>query len=117
MQHFPDLGVHHLLACLADGPELARFVESQLAPLLAHESKGSSPLLLTLRAFLDNGGAKSATARALQLERMSLYHRLDRIERLLGRDLDNSESRIQLDMALRGLEILRKRSSRSRPRV
>jgi purine catabolism regulator len=114
VQHFPDLGVHHLLVRLADGPELARFVESQLAPLLAHEAKASSPLLPTLQAFLDNGGVKSTTAQALHIERMSLYHRLHRIERLLGRGLADSETRTQLDIALRGLDILRKRSSRSR---
>ena len=34
VHHFGDLGVHHLLLHLSEGPELARFVEAELKPLL-----------------------------------------------------------------------------------
>ncbi len=107
---FEDLGIHHLLLRLSDGPELAHFVESQLAPLMDHDAKSSSPLLPTLRAFLANGGHKAETARTLHLERRSLYYRLERIERLLVNDLDDPETRIQLEIAVRGLDLLRQRS-------
>lgn len=108
--HFTDLGIHHLLVRLADGPELARFVESALEPLLAHDAKSSSPLLPTLRAFLDAGGRKVPAAKALHIERRSLYHRMARIQKLLDRDVEDPDARVQLEIAMRGLDLLRDRA-------
>ncbi len=110
VHHFSDLGIHHLLAQLSEGPALARFVEAELAPLLTHDARSSSPLIPTLRTYLANGGRKSPSARDLHIERRSLYHRLARIEKLLGRKLDDAETRVKLDVAVRGLDLLRARS-------
>jgi purine catabolism regulator len=104
--HHADLGVNELLVQLADGPMLARFVEAQLQPLLDHDARRTVRLLPTLRAYLDTGGSKAESARALHLGRRSLYHRLERISRLLGHDLDNPDARLRLTLALRGLELL-----------
>lgn len=110
---FHELGIHHLLLRLADGPELAHFVESQLEPVLAHDARSSSPLLPTLRAFLANGARKAETARTLHLQRRSLYYRLNRIRDLLGKDLDDAEVRVQLEIAIRGLDLLQQRATQT----
>ena len=47
-------------------------------------------------------------ARALHLERRSLYHRLDKIMALLGRDLQDVETCTRLHVALKALAILRR---------
>ena len=108
--HFCDLGLHHLLLRLSDGPELARFVEAELNPILEHDAKSATPLLPTLRTYVNMGGSKSAAARALHIERRSLYYRLERISRLLGRTLDDTEARTRLVLALHGLELLQSRA-------
>ena len=112
--HFSDLGVQHLLALLSEGPQLARFVESELSPLLKHDAKSGTPLLPTLRVILENGGRKQPSARALHIERRTLYHRIDRIEQLLARDLDDHETRVKLEVALRGLSLLQGKSTHHR---
>ncbi len=111
---FEDLGVDHLLTRLSEGPELARFVESALKPLLDHDARTSSPLVPTLRAYLDSGGSKSETARRLRIDRRTLYHRLEHIERMLGRDLDDSDGNLELAIALRGRDLLKSRSGSAR---
>lgn len=117
MHHFDDLGLLQLLTRLSEGPELARFVEGELGPLLEHDATGRAPLLQTLQAYLDSGGQKARAARELHLERRSLYYRLERIERLLGRSLEDPATRLRLDVALQGFDLLRQRSNRpgSRP--
>ncbi len=110
VHHFGELGVHHLLARLAEGPELSSFVESELSPLLDHDATARVPLLPTLAAYLEHGGRKAATARELHLERRTLYFRIDRIEKLLGRDLDDREIQLRCHLALRGLELLKRRA-------
>lgn len=107
--HSADLGLRHLLARLGDGPELGRFVEDELGPLLAHDATGKPPLIPTLRAYVESGGQKAAAARTLHLERRSLYYRLERIESLLDADLDDPSARLRAQVALQGLDVLRQR--------
>jgi purine catabolism regulator len=107
--HFPELGTYQLLARLAQGPELARFVESELRPLLDHDSRARSKLLPTLRSYLDGAGRKADAVRALGIQRRTLYARLERIARLLDRDLDAQDTRTRLTLALQGLDLLRER--------
>ena len=110
VHHFGELGVHHLLARLAEGPELSSFVESELSPLLEHDATAKVALLPTLAAYLEHGGRKAATARVLHLERRTLYFRIDRIEKLLGRNLEDREVQLRLHLAVRGLDLLRRRA-------
>jgi purine catabolism regulator len=109
--HFENLGVDSLILRLRDTAELSRFVESELGPLLDHDAKRSVHLMPTLQAYLDHGRNKSASARALHLERRSLYHRLDKIAKLLGRDLRDMETSTRLHVALKALAILRRGAS------
>ncbi len=105
-----DLGLRLLLATLADGPALSRFVEDELGPLLAHDSTMRIPLVSTLRAYLAAGGNKATAATSLHLERRSLYYRLARIESLLGRSLSDPGTRLRLEVALQGLDVLHART-------
>ncbi len=106
--HFEDLGVDSLILRLRDTAELSRFVDAELGPLLEHDSSRSLRLLPTLRAYVEFGRNKSAAAKALHLERRSLYHRLEKIETLLGRDLQDVETCTRLHVALKALAILRR---------
>jgi DNA-binding PucR family transcriptional regulator len=109
--HFGDLGTYHLLVRLAQGPELAAFVESELSPLLEHDARSSAKLVPTLQAYLDNACRKTDAAQVLWIQRRTLYGRLARIERLLGRSLDDQDTRTRLTLALQGLGLLRQRQS------
>jgi len=107
--HFPQLGVYQLLVRLAQGPELARFVESELRPLLDHDSRARSKLIPTLRAYLENAGRKADAVRELGIQRRTLYARLEKISGVLGQDVDAQDTRTRLTLALQGLDLLRER--------
>lgn len=98
----PDLD--GLLWSLRNRPELRRFAESRLAALVEHDRRRRSKLLPTLAAYCEHGGRKAETARALYIERQSLYHRLARIEELLGVDLSDGEALLALHLAIRARE-------------
>ncbi|MBS1887592.1 MAG: PucR family transcriptional regulator [Actinobacteria bacterium] len=95
----PD--VDRLLWSLRDSRELGDFVDRQLGPLLTRERGGRAELLRTLEAFCECGGHKTEAARALQIERRTLYHRLARIEEILGVDLGHGRSLLGLHLAIR----------------
>jgi purine catabolism regulator len=109
--HFGDLGTYHLLVRLAQGPELAAFVESELSPLLAHDARSTAKLVPTLQAYLDNACRKKDAAQQLWIQRRTLYGRLARIEQMLGRSLNDQDTRTRLTLALQGLSLLQQRQS------
>src|SRR3954447_11535579 len=94
-------GVADLLHELRDEPALDAFVEEQLGALLSDGSQRTRTLLATLEAYLACGGRKAEAARALHLERQSLYLRLRRIEELLGVSLDDQDAALGLPLAVR----------------
>jgi PucR family transcriptional regulator, purine catabolism regulatory protein len=104
-------GVTDLLHDLRDAPELDAFVDEQLGPLLAAGSARHRVLLETLEAYLAAGGRKAQAARALHLERQSLYLRLRRIEELLGVSLDDEDAALGLHLAIRALAFRRRRAA------
>src|SRR6185436_7881229 len=104
-------GVTDLLHDLRDAPELDAFVEEQLGPLLEGGSARQRALLETLEAYLAAGGSKAQAARALHLERQSLYLRLRRIEELLGVSLDDEDAVLGLHLAVRALAFRRRRAA------
>jgi purine catabolism regulator len=107
-------GVTDLLHDLRDAPEMDAFVEEQLGPLLSDGSARTRVLLETLEAYLTAGGRKAQAARALHLERQSLYLRLRRIEELLGVSLDDEDAVLGLHLAVRALQFRRRGALTSR---
>lgn len=105
-----EVGLSRLLAHLDDEALLPRFVERELGEVLAADARRGSDLLGTLRAFLDANGNRAETARALHLGRSGVYKRLDRLQSLLPRDLDDGRSRAMLYAALEGLDVLGRRA-------
>jgi purine catabolism regulator len=103
---YDELVLYRLLSPLGSGPTLANFVEDELKPLIEHDERQNSELLATLDAYLRANGNKIATAKTLQLQRRSVYYRLERIEQLLGTSVDDPELRVRLYVALRGREML-----------
>ncbi|MCW3005500.1 MAG: transcriptional regulator, PucR family [Solirubrobacterales bacterium] len=94
------LELRRLLWSRRDDADLADLVQRVLGPLLAHDRQRKLVLLPTLEALLANGGRKAETARALHLNRQALYHRLTRIEQLLGIDLSDADQLLTLHVAL-----------------
>jgi sugar diacid utilization regulator len=103
---YGDLGLSVLLDRLAEGPELGRFFEAELGPLLEHDRAHGAHLVATLQALLAENGSKTAAAKRLGVERRTVYYRVERITEILGRDLDSSETRLRLELALRAWESL-----------
>ncbi|MEA2291494.1 MAG: PucR family transcriptional regulator, purine catabolism regulatory protein [Solirubrobacteraceae bacterium] len=104
-------GVADLLHDLREAPELDAFVDEQLGPLLADGNARTRALLETLEAYLAAGGRKAQAARALHLERQSLYLRLRRIEELLGVSLEDEDAVLGLHLAVRALRFRRRRAA------
>lgn len=93
--HHSDLPGQGLLGLL-DPQAAAGFATSLLGPLCAHD-----PVLVeSLRAYLEANGQGEAAARALNVHRHTLRHRMRRVAEILDRDLDDPAVRAELWIAL-----------------
>jgi sugar diacid utilization regulator len=96
---FTELGPYALLGQLP-----ADLISNDLLPLglfnllrLGAEHE----LLVTLEAFLDSAGDKQRAAQLLAVHRSTLYHRLDRIERISGLHLSDGQHRLLAHLAVK----------------
>jgi PucR family transcriptional regulator, purine catabolism regulatory protein len=95
-----DLRLHGLVALLQDDPRMQAFVEAELAPLLEHEAARDDGSFALLRQYVASGGNKTRLAAASHRSRASVYKRLERLERVLGVDLDDPVSLMSLGVAV-----------------
>lgn len=103
---FDQLGVDRLLLELRTSPALKEFVADMLSNLELHDRRQRSELTRTVETFLACNGNHVRTAQELHLHRNSLLYRLERAQSVLGQDLDQTEVRLALQLALRGRRLL-----------
>lgn len=106
-QYYADLGVYRLLLPLSATPELRAFALEVLGPLLEYDRDDKTNLLETLRVYFRFRGNVVQTARELYIHRNTLLYRLERICQVTGLDLDDAETRLKLQLALRAHELTR----------
>lgn len=85
-------------------PAEAYFSES-LQKLIEHDKTGPISYLNTLRVFLCNSMSYSRTAEELYIHRSTVVDRISRIERELEVDLRDPDTRLQLEIILKAMEI------------
>ncbi|WP_338251802.1 helix-turn-helix domain-containing protein [Dictyobacter halimunensis] len=97
LHSFARLGIYRLLFHLNGHSELDDFYYETLGPLLNNDST----YVETLEGFFRCNGNLSEMARTMHFHRNSLLYRLNRIEALLGRSLEDPELRLALQIALK----------------
>ena len=76
------------------------YVEKKLGGLIKYDQENESNLLETLETFVSHLGARNMTAASLYLHRNTLMYRIKKIEHLTGYDLSDSNSILELSLAL-----------------
>lgn len=102
---FEDIGVYRLLINIPK-QELEAYVTDYLGPLLDHQKHTKNDLLLTLAVYLETMGSKKETSERLHIVRQTLYHRLEKIEELMGEDFMNPTNRQAIELAIGAYALL-----------
>jgi DNA-binding PucR family transcriptional regulator len=83
-------------------PLVDRIAARRLAPLDELTPKARRRMEQTALAYVQHGGNAAAMARALGVHAQTARYRLTRLRELLGDELDDPDSRLELELALRG---------------
>ena len=101
-----ELGPYGLLLQASDREELEAFARSALAPLVEHDRGHGADLLGTLRIYLEEDRVQRRAAARCFIHVNTVVYRINRIEQLLGRSLDDPATVFDLTLALRILDVL-----------
>ncbi|MEH7391920.1 helix-turn-helix domain-containing protein, partial [Bacillus sp. JJ1474] len=71
-----------------------------LKPLYDYDAKNNGQLIETLQAYLQCNCLKNETAKKLFIVRQTLYHRLSKIESLIGSDYMLPPKRLAVELML-----------------
>ncbi|MFC5589502.1 PucR family transcriptional regulator [Sporosarcina soli] len=110
---YEELGIYRLLLLLKNSDYLETYVLDYLSAVLDYDQKTDSALLETLRVYLACNGSKKDTADSLFIVRQTLYHRLEKLEALLGADFMEPPNRLALEVAIMVHQLLKDNKSRA----
>lgn len=103
---FDDLGSYGLLLGLQDTLSLEVFYDSVLGKLQEYDDQNSSDLVRSLACFLEANGHWGDAAEKLYVHRHTLRYRMKRVEEITGRDLNQSQDRMEFWLALKAKELI-----------
>lgn len=104
--YFGNLSVYRLLFQLEDSPELESFCRDLLGPLIEYDRTQNTRLLETLSAYFAHQTNLSRTATALYVHRNTLLYRMRRIAEITHWDLNDPETRLAVQLALRAYRLV-----------
>ncbi|WP_373230352.1 PucR family transcriptional regulator [Cohnella sp.] len=102
---YNELGVYLLLYRLQGTEEMEEYKRLYLDPLLELDRKQQSALLNTLRTYFECNCNAKETAERMFLHYNTINYRLDRIKNELGLRLDDPETKLLLQIAIKSNDI------------
>ena len=94
-----QLGILSLLSMLPEDSSVLQYRDKLLGPLQKYDADSHSNLLETLQVYLDTKCNAKATAEKMYIHYNTIAYRLDKIRSIIGMDIDDAETRLQLQIA------------------
>ncbi|GKU83492.1 PucR family transcriptional regulator [Niallia sp. NCCP-28] len=99
---FDEIGIYRLLLPLSKTDGLKDYINYYLGKIIEYDKQNDSELLKTLAVYLECNGSKKEAAERLFIVRQTLYHRIEKLELLLGTEFLNPVNRLALEVAIHG---------------
>ncbi|MCK1986143.1 MULTISPECIES: PucR family transcriptional regulator [Peribacillus] len=111
---YQDLHMHRMISLLNKHGNLEETVYEYLGPVIEYDKQNNGELMPTLKTYLACNGSKQETSKQLFIVRQTLYHRLEKLEKLLGSDFMRSDKRLGLEFMIFALDFLQYSSRKIR---
>jgi purine catabolism regulator len=97
---YEDLHLYRLISLMSKHVNLKELAAEYLQPVIQYDQKYNGKLLETLKTYLECNGSKQEAASKLFIVRQTLYHRLQKLENILGEDFMDHEKRVAIEFML-----------------
>ncbi|MBS2772219.1 PucR family transcriptional regulator [Anoxybacteroides rupiense] len=103
---YEDLHLARIISLIHKDGDLHEMMMEYLEPVIQYDKKYNGKLMETLKVYLACNGSKKETAKRLYVVRQTLYHRIQKLESLLGADFMNPEKRLAIEFMIQAYEYL-----------
>jgi DNA-binding PucR family transcriptional regulator len=103
---FTDLGLYRLFFDAQHADRVEEYIDRWLEPLLRYDAAHRTQLVETLACHL-SGAGRAEVAAKLSIHPSTLKYRLRRIREIFGIDFVDTESRFNIELALRLVQVTR----------
>jgi len=104
--HYDDLGIYRILSYEEIRPEILQFYTEILEPLVKYDKDKDSELVKTLNKFFECKGNLKKISEEMYTHYNTIIYRIQRIEDITGRSLEDHNDRLNIQISLKILEIL-----------
>lgn len=104
---YDELGIYKLFYDLKN-TDVDLFLQETIYKLLRYDRQHNTDLIRTLEAYFEENGNLSNIAKKLYIHYNTALYRLQRIEKITGFSLSNAHDRLNLEVALRILQMSKK---------
>ena len=107
IKHYDDLGLYRILAFEGLQGELLEFCSDTIKPLIEYDKINNSELIKTLKAYFEFDGNMKKIAENMYMHYNTIIYRVQQISDITGLDLENGDSRLNLEIALKAIDLIK----------
>jgi len=104
--HYDDLGLYRILSFDGLQSELSEFCSDTIKPLIEYDRNNDSELVKTLKYYFQYNGNMKKMSEKMFMHYNTIIYRLQKIKDITGLDIENSESRLNLEIALKIVDLI-----------
>ena len=104
--HYDDLGIYRILAHDELKSELIDFCKDTIMPLIEYDKEYDSELIKTLKQYFKYNGNMKKISENMYMHYNTIVYRVNKIKSITGLDIEESDNRLNLQIALKILDII-----------
>lgn len=105
--HYDDLGLYRILAFEGLQGELIEFCSDTIKPLIEYDKVNNSELIKTLKIYFECDGNMKKISKKMYMHYNTIIYRVQQIKDITGLDLENGDSRLNLEIALKAMDLIK----------
>ena len=106
VKHYDDLGLYRILAFEGLQGELIEFCSDTIKPLIEYDKVNNSELTKTLKIYFECDGNMKKISEKMYVHYNTIIYRVQQIKDITGLDLENGDSRLNLEIALKAMDLI-----------
>lgn len=106
IKHYDDLGLYRILAFEGLQGELIEFCSYTIKPLVEYDKINNTELIKTLKTYFQCDGNKKKISEKMYMHYNTIIYRLQKIHDITGLDLEDGDSRLNLEIALKAMDLI-----------
>ena len=104
---YKELGLFNLLLELEDTRLVQEYIDNTIGCIISYDEENHTELLQTLKIYMQNNCSLLHTAEQLHTHRNTVKYRIQRVEEITGKDMENAMTRLEFMNAILCHEICR----------